>query len=122
MKFLLVIGHGSRKQAANEEIRALAQRVAALENCDFDGVVAAFLELAEPDIQQGIARCVELGAVSVVVVPYFLAAGNHVSRDIPAELESARAANPELEINLSQYAGASESMAELLLSCAGIPG
>ena len=42
MKFLLLIAHGSRRQSANEEISLLAERVAALETNNFDGVVTAF--------------------------------------------------------------------------------
>ena len=46
-----------------------------------------FLELAEPSIPDGIQRCIDAGATEVVVVPYFLSAGRHVSEDIPAEVE-----------------------------------
>jgi len=118
MKYLLLIAHGSRRQSANDEVRALAERIAAHEDNDFDGVVTAFLELAEPDIHQGVTRCVEQGASRIVVVPYFLAGGNHVSRDIPLEIECARAGLPQkVDIEISQYLGASDAMASLVLDC-----
>ena len=117
MKFLLLIAHGSRRTQANEEIERLAQRVAALDGSEYDGVVAAFLEIAEPDIHQGIARCVERGAEHIVVVPYFLAGGNHVNKDIPGEVACAGAGMPEVRIELAQYLGASEAMAGLVLEC-----
>ena len=120
MKYLLLIAHGSRRQSANDEIRQLATRVAALDENDFDGVVTAFLEMADPDIHQGVTRCVELGASHIVVVPYFLAGGNHVSKDIPAEIACARAGLPhQVKIEISQYLGASAAMANLVLDCAG---
>ena len=120
MKYMLLIAHGSRRQSANDEISALAERVAGLDDNDFDGVVTAFLEIAKPDIHEGVARCVELGASRIVVVPYFLAGGNHVSKDIPAEIECARAGLPhEVEIEISQYLGASDARAKLVLDCAG---
>jgi sirohydrochlorin ferrochelatase len=117
MKALLLIAHGSRKQAANEEIGRLAQRVETLAGDDYGAVVAAFLELAEPDIQQGVERCIELGATEIVAVPYFLAAGRHVAQDIPGELACARAGHPELSIELSQYVGDNEAMPVLVLRC-----
>ncbi len=117
MKALLLIAHGSRKQAANEEICRLAQQVAALGGDDYGAVVAAFLELAEPSIQQGVERCAELGATEIVAVPYFLAAGRHVAQDIPGELACARAGHPELSIELSQYVGDNEAMPDLVLRC-----
>jgi len=117
MKVLLLIAHGSRKQEANDEIGRLAQRVHDLAGEDYDAVVASFLECAEPSIQQGVENCVELGATEIVAVPYFLAAGKHVVRDIPAELDCARAGHPGLSIELSQYVGDSDAMAGLVLSC-----
>jgi sirohydrochlorin ferrochelatase len=117
MRFLLLIAHGSRRQSANDEIRQLGERVASLEDNDYDGVVTAFLELAEPDIQQGIAKCVEQGAQSIVAVPYFLAGGNHVIKDIPGEIACAIAGMPSLDIEISRYLGSSDSMANLVLDC-----
>jgi sirohydrochlorin ferrochelatase len=117
MKFLLLIAHGSRRQGANDEIRQLGERVAGLDDNDYDGVVTAFLELAEPDIQQGIAKCVEQGAESIVVMPYFLASGNHVIKDIPGEIACAMAARPSVDIEISRYLGSSDSMASLVLDC-----
>lgn len=119
MRVMLLIAHGSRKQAANEEICRLAQQVQALSGEDYAAVVAAFLECAEPNIQQGVEHCVELGATEIVAVPYFLAAGKHVALDIPGELACARAGYPQLSIEMSQYVGATAAMAELVLSCSG---
>ena len=117
MKFLLLIAHGSRRQSANDEIVALAERVGKLANNAFDGVETAFLEMAQPNIQQGIARCVEQGAERIVVVPYFLAGGNHVNKDIPAEIDRARTGMPQVTIEISSYLGASDAMARLVLDC-----
>jgi sirohydrochlorin ferrochelatase len=113
----MLIAHGSRRQSANDEIRQLGERVADLDDNDYDGVVTAFLELAEPDIQQGIAKCIEQGAESIVVIPYFLASGNHVIKDIPGEIASAMAARPSVDIEISRYLGSSDSMASLVLDC-----
>lgn len=117
MKFLLLIAHGSRRQDANDEIRQLGERVAGLADNDYDGVVTAFLELAEPDIQQGIAKCIEQGAQSIVAMPYFLASGNHVIKDIPGEIACALAGKPAVDIEISQYLGSSDLMASLVLDC-----
>ena len=117
MKFLLLIAHGSRRQSANDEILQLGERVSALAEDDFDGVEVAFLELAQPDIGAGIARCVERGATRIVAVPYFLAGGNHVNRDIPAEIERGCAAFAQLSVEIATYPGASDNMAQLVLDC-----
>ena len=117
MKVMMLIAHGSRKAAANDEVRRLAERIAEIDGGEFDAVRAAFLELAEPDIQQGVNDCVALGASEIVAVPYFLASGRHVSNDIPSELACARAGHPQVSIRLSQYLGQNEAMADLVLRC-----
>ena len=117
MKVLMLIAHGSRKQAANDEVSRLAEQISNLEGSEYDAVIPAFLEFAEPDIHQGVERCVELGADTIVAMPYFLAAGRHVAEDIPKEIKCARAGNPQVNIEISQYMGESEAMARLVLQC-----
>lgn len=117
MKILMLVAHGSRNHAANDEIGRLARHIQKQSGQEYDAVVAAFLEIADPDIVQGIGRCIELGADSIVAVPYFLAAGNHVTVDIPAEIARARIQHPDISIEISQYLGDNEAMAELVLQC-----
>jgi sirohydrochlorin ferrochelatase len=117
MKVLMLIAHGSRKQAANDEVSRLAEQISNLEDSEYDAVIPAFLEFAEADIHQGVERCVELGADTIVAMPYFLASGRHVAEDIPKEIECARAGNPQVNIEISQYLGESEAMARLVVQC-----
>lgn len=116
MKALLLIAHGSRREASNQEVRELARKVADRAGEEFPIVIAAFLELAIPDIPDGVDQCVAAGATQVIAVPYFLAAGRHVVNDIPAELEKAQLRHPELELSMSDYLGMHDMLPEILLS------
>jgi len=80
MTAAVVFAHGSSVDAANEAIREIAARLQ-----DASGVVAeaAFLELAHPDLTEITAALVERGATRIVVLPYFLAPGVHLQRDLP---------------------------------------
>ncbi len=118
MKALLLIAHGSRREASNQEVRALAQRLAQVAGEHFGRVVPAFLEIAEPDIPGGVDYCVEAGATQVVAVPYFLAAGRHVVADIPEELEKASRRHPGLDLRQSDYLGRHDAITEILLELA----
>lgn len=118
MKALLLIAHGSRREASNEEVRELADRVAQVAAGHFDLVVPAFLELADPDIPGGVDRCVAAGATEVNVVPYFLSAGRHVARDIPEQLDLARRNHPGLVLQQNNYLGRHEAIADILLTLA----
>lgn len=118
MKALLLIAHGSRREASNQEVRDLALRLGQVAGERFDIVVPAFLELAEPDIPTGVDRCVEVGATQVIAVPYFLAAGRHVVTDIPEELAKAQRRHPRLDLRQSAYLGRHDAIINILLALA----
>ncbi len=118
MQALLLIAHGSRREASNQEVRDLAARLTEVAGNRFDRVVPAFLELAEPDISTGVGQCAAAGATTVTAVPYFLSAGRHVATDIPEELEKASHLYPHLLIQQSDYLGKHESIPELLMTLA----
>lgn len=114
MKALLLVAHGSRRVASNDEIRALTARIRETDP-EFDHVDCAFLELAEPSIPEGIRAAIRAGARQLVVLPYFLSAGRHVSEDIPGEVNSVRSEYPDIDISLAPYLGSSPEIARLLV-------
>jgi sirohydrochlorin ferrochelatase len=117
MKSLLIIAHGSRRQASNDEVRQLSEKIAG-ETSEFDLVDCAFLELADPSIPQGLENCIERGAREVVVMPYFLAAGRHVAEDIPEEVAPVREKYQDIKISITPHLGASSAMTNAVLKLA----
>lgn len=115
MKALLVVAHGSRRAESNDEVRDLAACLREQAGQSYDMVESAFLELAEPSIPDGIRNAIRAGAGQVIVMPYFLSAGRHVVKDIPAEVEIVRRESPEVEILLAPYLGAAPGLTELML-------
>ena len=120
MNALIIIAHGSRRSASNEEVRTLVERLRERAGQAFGRVEPAFLELAEPDIPGAIARCYEAGVRDIVAVPYLLSAGAHVAQDIPEALDQARARHPGLQISLRPHIGSLSGMVDLLLSATGL--
>jgi len=118
MKALLLVAHGSRREASNEEIRELTRRLARQAGESFDHIDCAFLELAEPSIPDGIQRCIDAGASQVTVLPYFLSAGRHVAEDIPAEVRIKQQERPDVDIRIADYIGGSAQIPALLLQTA----
>jgi sirohydrochlorin ferrochelatase len=109
---LLLIAHGSSQAEANADLHYLA---ATLRQRGYGIVVASFLELAEPTIAAGGARCVELGAARVVMVPYFLSAGVHVRRDLTEARAQLAARYPHVEFRLAEPLGRHPLLAEVVL-------
>lgn len=116
MNALLLIAHGSRIGASNDEVRTLAGRLREETLHKYDHVDCAFLELAEPSIPAAIEEAVAMGCERIRVLPYFLAAGNHVISDIPEIIAQKQVEHPGVKIDLRPYAGTAPGMVELLLS------
>jgi len=114
---VLLVAHGSRVAASNEEIARLAGRLAD-ELAPGQAVAHAFLELAEPSIPAAIDALVASGARRIVLIPYFLSAGRHVVDDIPALVDAARRRHPGVTIERTQHFGAEETVPRLLAAMA----
>lgn len=112
---LLLVAHGSRRQASNDEVRALAERMRSAHHPHIADVQVAFLELAEPSIPDALADCVSLGAGEIIVFPYFLAAGTHVSVDIPEEIATFKNKYPHVQVTLTPHLGASPTLGQTIL-------
>lgn len=112
---LLLVAHGSRRAESNDEVRTLTERVRTAADERFTAIECAFLELATPNIPDGLEQLVGRGATHITLLPYFLAAGRHVAEDIPAEVDRVRAAHPAVIIEIAPYLGTSEAMPSLLL-------
>ncbi|MGC1723305.1 MAG: CbiX/SirB N-terminal domain-containing protein [Isosphaeraceae bacterium] len=100
---VLLIAHGSRQQAANDDLHALAARISA--QGEYPIVEACFLELAEPDIATGGSRCAARGATRVLMVPYLLSAGVHLLRDLTRAREELSRCHPGVKFRLGPPLG-----------------
>ncbi len=100
---ILLIAHGSRQQAANDDLHALAERIAA--QGAYPIVEPCFLELAEPELKAGGDRCAERGASRVLMIPYFLSAGVHLNRDLTAARDELNQRHPGVTFILGSPLG-----------------
>jgi sirohydrochlorin ferrochelatase len=110
---ILLIAHGSRQQAANDDLRALASRLVTRDG--FPIVEPSFLELADPTIEMGALRCVESGATRVLIIPYFLSSGLHLNRDLTAAREDLSRQYPGVTFILGAPLGPHRLLDELVL-------
>jgi sirohydrochlorin ferrochelatase len=109
---ILLIGHGSRAEGANEGQYRVAADLRS--SGRYALVECAFLEINQPDIPAGLTACREAGASRIVVMPYFLHLGNHVRQDLPRIIGEWQQANPGLEVSLSPPLGYSPRLTGLV--------
>ncbi|MBW2426323.1 MAG: cobalamin biosynthesis protein CbiX [Deltaproteobacteria bacterium] len=110
---LLIVDHGTRSKAANQQLEELAC-VVADERPDWL-VQHAHMELGHPDLATGIERLIERGASEILVHLHFLGGGLHVRETIPALIEEARARHPGIPILLSEPLGRDPRLAEIVV-------
>ena len=84
---VLLVGHGTRNKAGQAEFIELFEQVRQLllpVVCEL-----AFLELAEPTIEQGIQSLANQGIQDVITVPAILFTAGHAQSDIPEAVQTA---------------------------------
>jgi len=116
---ILLIAHGSRRRAANDDLRELAKMMG--ERLPEEIIECAYLELAEPTIPQGMQACIEQGATSVRMLPYFLSAGAHVSDDLEQYRREFAAAYPAADVQLCPPIGLHPKLVDVLLERLAMP-
>lgn len=110
---VLLIAHGSRRVAANDDLVELARLVR--QRGQYGIVEVSYLELTSPTIPEGGRTCVARGATQVMMLPYFLSAGVHVVNDLEAHRRELATEFPDVEFRLCPHLGLHPLMAEIVL-------
>ncbi len=113
MRAVVLVDHGSRRAMANAQLEEVAKLVR--ERLPDRHVVAAHMELAEPDLAAAIDACVRDGANEIVIALWFLAPGRHGAGDIPRMVEQARARHPELRLLVAEPLGVHPGLIDALV-------
>ena len=108
---ILIVGHGSREESGNDEIREFAAQWRA-QRPDLR-IELCFIEFAPPGLN---AALVEAARTSrrVLVVPLILNAAGHVKMEIPEAVEQARGACPHAQILLAPHLTACDPILAIL--------
>jgi sirohydrochlorin ferrochelatase len=109
---VIILGHGSRTGDADKTVRRIEDTVRS--NGRFDMVGHAFLQYAPPHPEEVIDRCVAAGASRIVIVPFFLQPGAHVTRDVPALAIKTRTRYPDVEVIVTDLVGSHPLMATII--------
>lgn len=119
MRSILLIDHGSVRGEANHMLSCAANLLQHMLGTDVV-VRYAHMELSQPTIAQGFAECVASGATEVIVFPYMLSPGKHVTRDVPRMVAEAAAAHPTVTYRMTDAFGVHHKLGELIALRAGL--
>ncbi|HKX07676.1 MAG TPA: sirohydrochlorin chelatase [Stellaceae bacterium] len=97
---IMLCGHGSRDDGAIREFERLAGALKV--RLPVHAVEVGYLEFARPVIREGLDALKRRGARRIIAVPGMLFAAAHVKNDLPWEINSFAAANPEIEVRFGR--------------------
>ena len=95
---LLIVCHGSPRRAANDGFIAMVGRIEA--RLGMNNVLPAFFAVVRPNIPDQVTELASRGVKRIVLMPYFLFDGQHVSVDIPNILRECHDWFPDVTLEL----------------------
>lgn len=108
---ILLVGHGSREDAGNQEIRDFVDQWRARKPAW--RIEVCFIEFAAPSLHDGLLQAAH-SARRVLVLPLILNAAGHAKMEIPEAIEHARAHAPDTEFLYGPHLGACDPILAIL--------
>lgn len=110
---IILISHGTPLGRANERFERLVTQLAS----SFPGVdvAPAYLSSAHPTIDEQVLSLVSKGILRILLLPYFLHAGTHITQTIPRIIERVRGKHPGASIELLPSLESDPALLDLLI-------
>jgi sirohydrochlorin cobaltochelatase len=116
LPIVLIVGHGSRDAAANQEFEQLVARYQA-RRPELEPRYG-YVELAQPSLADALAA-IPPDRQEVTLLPLFLFAAGHVKNDIPLALSRARRELPCVNFHAARALGVHPALVDLALERGG---
>jgi precorrin-8X/cobalt-precorrin-8 methylmutase len=114
---VIVLVHGSRGKVGRIEVESSLQRiVGGLRGRLASGieVEGAALQFNNPSLEESVATLAGRGVKRVIIVPYFLFAGRHITEHVPLELADLQPMYPDIKFILADVMGMDDSFISLI--------
>lgn len=118
---LVFVAHGSHNLASNDKIKQLTKELKKALKDQYSFVNYAFLEFTTPSIRDAIKFQIENGSTTIVLFPFFLSMGNHVSKDIPDIIDAAKKGHPDVIFKILRPFGSYQEIFDLIIQVLRYP-
>jgi precorrin-8X/cobalt-precorrin-8 methylmutase len=116
MESIILVGHGSPKKDANRlGIIADMLHRTLHPGCAGECVRVAYMEFAEPSIPEALDSEARRGVKKIIIHPFFLNAGVHVTKDIPEMISDAETRHPGVEFVYTEPLGVHEKLVQVVI-------
>lgn len=114
---VIVLAHGSRGERGKSEVPEVLNRITRglrpLLSQDIE-IIGAALQFNKPDLAEAAGLLIEHGAQQVIIAPYFLFTGRHLTEHLPENLENLRRAYPQAQFRVTGNLGLQDYFIELV--------
>ena len=107
---LLLIGHGSRDKDARRAFEYVFNTI----KDKFRNTYYSFLELDEPNIEQGINYLLNKKPKVLFIMPYFLHKGSHIKYDVMQDISNA-IKHADCKVIITNHIGVDKDVAEIVM-------
>jgi len=118
---IIILSHGSRLKQANASLGKTVRTIR--RKTGLDAIAPAYLQFCRPDLERSVKSIVAKGHRTVIIIPFFLFNGNHVTRDIPHIIEKEKEKYPEVNFiytkNLGEDTRISDIVADMIEEAVG---
>ncbi|MDN3525127.1 CbiX/SirB N-terminal domain-containing protein [Halomonas sabkhae] len=101
-KALILMAHGSSDPRWREPFERVHQ--AAAERLS-QPLRLAYMELCDPSLEDTVAELAEAGIEHADILPLFFAAGRHLRKDVPAQVDALETQHPSISLSLLSPVG-----------------
>lgn len=113
---IIILAHGSRGEKGATEVNRVLQRVShGIQSLLLAGtqVIGAALQFNHPSLEEAVEFLGRQNVRRLVILPYFLFPGRHITEDIPRLIEKCKRAYPEIRFVVSDNLGLDEHFIDL---------
>lgn len=114
---IIILAHGSRGERGKKEVAAVLRRTATELRPQLAPdieVIGAALQFNQPSLEEAVALLSKKGINRMVIAPYFLFAGRHITEHIPQLMTKLQRDYPETKFILADNLGLDESFIDLM--------
>ncbi|MCA1011522.1 sirohydrochlorin chelatase [Halobacillus halophilus] len=113
MQAVLYVSHGSRVEETRSEAVACIEKAQAHVNVPLSQI--CYLEIASPNVADGVKELVQKGATEIAVIPVLLLSAGHYYKDLPEEIKQMQERFPSVTFTYGKPLGVQERLVDVLV-------
>ncbi len=110
---VIILSHGSKLKSANHTMIKLVSAVK--KELGLKNIFPAYLQFHQPDLSKTVRHLAAKGCKKIIIVPFFLFKGNHVSLDVPNAVKKEKDKYPNVSFVYTHNLGPDARLYEIVI-------